>query len=56
MTTYKIVGLHTVCGREPGESVTDEDLEGYYVDALIEGGHIIPDKARKAVSATNQED
>jgi len=40
MTTYKIVGTCTVAGVEPGGTVTDDDLEGCNIDALISGGHL----------------
>jgi len=39
-TTYKIVGTCTVAGVEPGGTVSDGDLEGCDIDALISGGHL----------------
>jgi len=39
-TTYKIVGTCTVAGVEPGGTVSDDDLEGCDIDALISGGHL----------------
>ena len=35
MTTYKVAGTRTVAGVEPGGTVTDGDLEGCNIDALI---------------------
>ena len=39
-TTYKIVGTCTVAGGEPGGTVTDDDLEGCNIEALISSGHL----------------
>ena len=39
-TTYKVAGTKTVAGVEPGGTVTDGDLEGCNIDALISGGHL----------------
>jgi hypothetical protein len=38
--TYKVAGTRTVAGVEPGGTVTDGDLEGCNIDALISGGHL----------------
>ena len=47
-TTYKIVGTCTGAGVEPGGTVTDDDLEGCNIDALISGGHLAaPPKTKK---------
>lgn len=42
MTTYKIVGPYAVCGSQPGETLTDTDLDidGVDVAHLIASGHI----------------
>jgi hypothetical protein len=40
MSTYKIVGICKVAGVEPGGTVTDDDLEGCNIEALISGGHL----------------
>lgn len=52
MNSYRIVGDREVVGRKPGEVITDDDLDGVNVSALIEGGHvlIINPKASKAVT------
>lgn len=50
MATYKITGPLRVVDREPGETLTDEDLDGLNVDWLIEAGHISPTKAAKAAT------
>ena len=42
MTTYKIAGTHSVAGVAPGGTVTDEDLEGANVEALVDAGHLEP--------------
>lgn len=40
MARFKITGNHTVAGKNPGDFVTDNDLEDANVDALVEGGHL----------------
>ena len=39
MTTYKIISDNTTLGKT-GDSVSDADLDGLNVDALIQAGHI----------------
>jgi len=41
MTTYKVAGTRTVAGVEPGGTVTDGDLEGCNIEALISSGHLV---------------
>ena len=53
MATYKITGDAIVAGKKTGETVTDADLEGANVEALIEGGHVAP--TTKATKAATQE-
>lgn len=53
MATYKIIGGLPVAGKKSGETVTDTDLDGVNVEALIEGGHIAP--TTKAAKATTEE-
>lgn len=48
MASYKIVGPLPVAFREPGSILTDEDLEPFNVDWLLELGHIAPVKAAAA--------
>ena len=48
MTTYKVAGTRTVAGVEPGGTVTDGDLEGCNIDALISGGHLAAPSTTKA--------
>jgi hypothetical protein len=52
--TYKIIGDLPVAGKNPGEIVSDGELEGANVEALIEGGHIAPTTS-KAVKASTEE-
>ena len=42
MSTYKIVGPLPVAGKQPGETVTTDDLDGCDVNHLVEAGHIAP--------------
>ena len=51
MANYKIIS-DMIPGKKPGDSITDDELDGINVDALIEGGHIsaenpTPKKAEK---------
>jgi hypothetical protein len=41
MTTYKILSDNTTLGKQ-GATVSDSDLVGLNVDALLSGGHIEP--------------
>lgn len=41
MTTYKIISDNTTLGKS-GETVSNDDLAGLNVDALIAGGHLEP--------------
>lgn len=50
MATYKITGPLPVAGREPGDTLSDEDLADLNVDWLVELGHISPTKAAKAAT------
>lgn len=42
MSTYKIVGPLPVAGKQPGENVTTDELEGCDVEHLIGAGHLAP--------------
>ena len=39
MASYKVVS-DLVDGKKPGDTITDEELLGCNVDALIQAGHI----------------
>jgi len=59
LNTYTIVGPLNVAGHKPGDTVTDEDLDGCSVEHLIGAGHILPinPKTTSVKQATpNQED
>ena len=48
MNTYKVT-TDNLSGHQAGDTVTEQDLEGVNIDALIEGGHITPTtKTKKA--------
>jgi hypothetical protein len=47
MARYKIVGTKKIAGREPGETIGDEDLPGININDLITSGHIAPVTSRK---------
>jgi hypothetical protein len=55
VSTYKIVGPLPVAGKQPGEDVTTDDLEGCDVVHLVEAGHIAPTgkSTNKAAQATS---
>lgn len=53
MTTYKITGGFNVAGKQPGDTVTDEDLGDINIPVLIEAGCITPTKAPKAQNQEN---
>ena len=42
MSNYKIVGPLPVAGKQPGETVTTDDLDGCDVEHLIGAGHLAP--------------
>lgn len=50
MASYKIVS-EIVAGKKPGDTITDQELEGCNIEALLEAGHIVgeskPNKAEK---------
>ena len=59
MNTYKIVGPLNVVGHEPGDVVSDADLEGCDIEHLIGAGHLASTKSKttKVEPATStQED
>jgi len=48
MANYKVVS-ELVAGKNPGDTITDQELEGCNIDALIEAGHIVGEtKSTKA--------
>lgn len=46
MTTYKVIS-DNLSGHQAGDTVTDEDLAGVNIAALIDGGHITPNSKPK---------
>ena len=50
MASYKIIGPSRVCERQPGETLTDKDLdiEGISIDHLIESGHLESTTGKRA--------
>jgi hypothetical protein len=40
MASYKVVS-EIVAGKKPGDTITDQELEGSSIEALIEAGHIV---------------
>ena len=48
MANYKVVS-EIVAGKKPGDTITDQELEGSSIEALIEAGHIVGEsKSNKA--------
>lgn len=58
MASYKIIGPNRVCERQPGETLTDKDLdiEGISIDHLIESGHLETTSKRASTPAETPED
>ena len=46
MATYKVIA-DNLAGKKPGDIITDEELIGCSVEALILGGHIEANKTSK---------
>lgn len=57
MASYKIIGPCRVCERQPGETLTDKDLnvEGISIDHLIEAGHLEATTKRSAAADTPED-
>jgi len=50
---FEIVGTRNVCGREPGEIVTENDLVGVDVQHLVDAGHLRKATSKKAAVKTD---
>jgi hypothetical protein len=50
MASYKVIS-ELVSGKSPGDTITDEELEGVSVEALIAAGHITKTTTTKKVEA-----
>ena len=46
MSSYKVIS-ELVSGKSPGDTITDEELEGNSVEALIAAGHITKTTTKK---------
>lgn len=55
MTTYKITGSRQVAGRPPGSILSQEDLAGCNITALIRGGHLTPNPTKAPKAESDQE-
>lgn len=48
MGSYKVAS-DLVAGKKPGDTITDQELEGCNIQALIEAGHLVGEtKSNKA--------
>lgn len=57
MASYKITGCREVAGRKAGEIVSEADLTGVNIPALIKGGHLAPTTTKAApAEPTNPEE
>jgi hypothetical protein len=45
-TKYEITSTHQVCGKNPGEVVTADELADADIQHLIDGGHLQPVKSK----------
>ena len=50
MTSYTVTS-HKLVGHAHGDTVSDDDLEGANVPALIAGGHLSADEPKKSRKA-----
>jgi hypothetical protein len=39
VATYKVLA-DNIAGKNPGDSITDDELQGINIEALLESGHI----------------
>ena len=51
---YRVVGESVVAGHEPGEEFSF-DFDGYNLEALLEGGHIVALDAEKKPDKSKEE-
>lgn len=54
MSSYKISGYRPVAGKNPGETISTDDLAGCNIDALVQGGHLTP--TTKTVKVTKEQE
>ena len=54
MSNYKVTS-HKLAGYKHGDTVTEDDLEGANVPALIAGGHLAAATTKNSRKADNQE-
>lgn len=55
MDTYTIIGSRPVAERQQGDTITDVELVGCNISALIQGGHLALNPT-KAVKVETQEE
>ena len=41
MSTYLITGPYPVLGKQPGDTLTSDELDGWDTDWLTDSGHIV---------------
>jgi hypothetical protein len=46
MASYKVIS-NRVVGKKAGDAITDEELAGANIEALIEAGHLAPVNTKK---------
>jgi hypothetical protein len=54
MASYKVIA-ENISGKNPGDTITDEELDGCSVEALISGGHIEIAKTTKTIKEVEAE-
>lgn len=48
MASYKIAS-DMIAGKQPGDTISEQELEGCNIDALVEAGHLVGEtKSSKA--------
>jgi len=53
---FRIIGNHNVAGKAPGDVLSDEELAGCNLAALVEGGHLEPIKKAVKTATSTQAD
>lgn len=53
MSKYKIAGARPVAGHAPGDTISETDLAGANIGALVEAGHLVPTASAPSKKSTD---
>lgn len=56
MRTFTIIGSRPVAGRPTGHTVSQDDLTGCNIPALIQGGHLTENPTKAPQAETTEEE